>query len=142
MTCFGRWGSARNTMGSYDDDDSNGERQYYSRDDDSRSEQRYHSREDDESDRRYYSRGNDGGERRNHSGRNACFGSCFAGTCKLDQTRPGCCYASGSTVARDAREASKASATTAVVGSYGKHGRGLVCWRDESDEPHFVHTHT
>jgi hypothetical protein len=40
-----------------------------------------------------------------------CFGSCSAGHCRLDQSRPGCCQAQGA-------------------------GKRLECWDDEGDVPH------
>jgi hypothetical protein len=99
------------------------------------------SRPDHRGSKQYYSRGDDFPE---------CFGSCFAGRCKLEQERPGCCYPAtfGSYVAASQQSAVDSDAT--VSGGVAKaegyrqngDGRDLVCWRGEDDLPEIVQQRT
>jgi hypothetical protein len=58
-----------------------------------------------------------------------CLGSCYAGSCGLDQHEPGCCYWQEQSGDADGYAASTAEITGGTaVGSYRKHGdKELVC---------------
>jgi hypothetical protein len=68
-----------------------------------------------------------------------CVGSCFAGECGLDQTRPGCCCLQGRAYDSAANAAAWTAEVSGGVGGYWEHaGRNKVCWRDANGTPYTV----
>jgi hypothetical protein len=68
----------------------------------------------------------------------ACFGSCFAGRCTLEQERPGCCYPDSHSFYVSDQQTAAAAVTASDVSEQRGPGRDLVCWRGGSDTPQIV----
>jgi len=88
----------------------------------------------------YYGRqsSDDGGDQYYRQRRDwpECFGSCYAGRCKVNQAAPGCCYPDG-----EGFYSSSHQTDVAVASSGYKQnglGRDLVCWKSENGPAQIV----